>query len=310
MLVWNVAFPSAPIAQNDHAGTAAFGCPAGQSLAARPVLLVRARHLLALLTFLLAPSSARASDCIPIHDAGQHIGEVKCVTGKVIRVKVGVKSVHFLDFCEDSIACPFTVVVFGHDLKDVGDVRRLAGRTIEIRGTLKVYDGRPEIILSRISQIEGGAAMIPPLPKNYDVENHGHFSAGRLYPSKKPKKTKAKPSPNMTYGNDVEGEETRSIGFSNVRERSAMELFSSPSAWELVRSLPKKGRSRWKAGRVVVHSCAQAAITIESSSRGTKAIPPRNAARLSHQSLAQFLQRILRPPPYDAVIPQRQEHRP
>ncbi len=105
------------------------------------------------------------------------------------------------------MACPSTVVVFAHDLKDLGDVRRLAGRTIQIRGSLKMYDERPEIILSRISQIEGGAAMIPPLPKNYDVENRGHFSAGRLYPSKKPAKTKAKPSTTATYGNDVEGDD-------------------------------------------------------------------------------------------------------
>jgi len=105
------------------------------------------------------------------------------------------------------MACPFTVVVFSNDLKDVGDVRRLAGRTIEIRGALKAYDGRPEIILSRISQIEGGAAMIPPLPKNYDVENRGHFSAGRLRPTKRPTKTKAKPSTTVTFGNDVEGED-------------------------------------------------------------------------------------------------------
>ena len=55
---------------------------------------------------------------------------------------------------------------------------------IEIRGALKAYDGRPEIILSRISQIEGGAAMIPPLPKNYDVENRGHFKCGSITPNK------------------------------------------------------------------------------------------------------------------------------
>ena len=150
-------------------------------------------------------TSLFAADCIPIHEAGQHVGETKCVTGKVLRIKVGAKGVHFLDFCEDSMACPFTVVVFANDLKDVGDVRRLAGRTIEIHGNVKAYDGRPEIILSRISQIEGGAAMIPVLPKNYDVENRGHFSAGRLYPSKKPKKTKSKPNLTATYGNDVEG---------------------------------------------------------------------------------------------------------
>jgi hypothetical protein len=148
-----------------------------------------------------------AADCIPIHEAGQHIGETKCVTGKVLRVTVGIKGVHFLNFCEDQMACPFTVVVFSSGLKDVGDVRRLEGRTIEIHGAVKLYDGRSEIILNRISQITGGAAMIPPLPKNYDVENRGHFSAGRLRPSKKPAKVKAKPPATATYGNDVEGED-------------------------------------------------------------------------------------------------------
>ena len=158
-----------------------------------------------LLLFFTIP--AFASDCIPIHEAGGHVGETKCITGRVVRVKVGPKGVHFLDFCEDQAACPFTVVVFGHDLKDVGDVRRLAGRTIEIRGPVKIYDGRPEIILSRIAQITNGAAMIPPLPKNYDVENRGHYSAGRLYPAKKSAKTKAVPNSTATYGNDVEGED-------------------------------------------------------------------------------------------------------
>jgi hypothetical protein len=93
---------------------------------------------------LFAAPTARAADCIPIHQAGQHIGETRCVTGKVFAVKVGTEGVHFLDFCEDAMACPFTVVVFSNDLKDVGDVRRLAGRTIEIRGALKAYDGRPQ----------------------------------------------------------------------------------------------------------------------------------------------------------------------
>jgi len=144
-----------------------------------------------------------ASDCISLHEAGQHIGETKCVTGKVVRVKVGKGGVHFVDFCEDQLACPFTAVVFGHDLKDVGDVRQLVGRVVEIRGMVKMYDGRAEIILSRIGQIEGGAAMIPPLPKNYDAENRGHFSAGRLHPTKKPAKSKQVPASTATYG-DVE----------------------------------------------------------------------------------------------------------
>lgn len=182
--------------------------PAGHNRAPRLVTLTRFATLLALV--ILVPLPLRAADCLSIQETAQHIGTTKCVTGKVLKVKVGNKGVHFLDFCEDPLSCPFTVVVFADDLKDVGDVRRLEGRTIEIRGALKMYDGRSEIILSRISQIENGAAMIPPLPRNYDVESRGRFSAGRLYPGKKPRKqAPAKPSATATYGNDVEGEDAR-----------------------------------------------------------------------------------------------------
>ena len=159
------------------------------------------------LLLVVAACPSWASDCIPIREARQHVGETKCVTGKVIRIKVGTKGVHFLDFCEDQLSCPFTVVVFRSDLKDVGDVRRLAGRTIEVRGAVKIYDSRAEIILKRISQIAGGATLIPPLPKEYDVEKTGHYSAGHIRPTKKPAKVKATPNTTATYGNDVEGEE-------------------------------------------------------------------------------------------------------
>jgi hypothetical protein len=186
-----------------HVGTAAFGRPAEQSSAACSSGRWPATLILALLIFFAAPP-LRAADCISFQEAGQHVGETRCVTGKVVRVKEGVNGVHFLDFCEDQMACPFTVVIFSYHLKDIGDVRRLTGRTIEIHGAVKLYDGRSEIILNHISQINGGAAMIPPLPKAYDVENRGHYSAGHLYPSKKPKKTKATPNISATY--DVEGE--------------------------------------------------------------------------------------------------------
>jgi hypothetical protein len=191
-----------------HVGTAALGCPAGQSTAPIPSpssWLLKAPALV--LFFLLWAPLLSASDCILINEANQHVGETKCVAGKVLKIRIGNKGVHFLDFCEDQMACPFTVVVFPSGLKDVGDVRRLEGRSIEIHGAVKLYDGRPEIILNRISQITGGAAMIPPLPKNYDVKNRGHFSAGRLRPAKKPAKVKPTPNATATYGNDVEGAE-------------------------------------------------------------------------------------------------------
>jgi hypothetical protein len=187
--------------------TAALACSAGQGPAARSTAVAPIWPSVAVLVLLFTAPCLHASDCISFHEAGEHVGETKCVTGKVLRIKVGAKGVHFLDFCEDQMACPFTVVIFASGLKDVGDVRQLEGRSIEIHGAVKLYDGRAEIILNRISQITGGAAMIPPLPKNYDVENRGHYSAGHLRPTKKPVKTKATPSTTATYGNDVEGED-------------------------------------------------------------------------------------------------------
>ena len=163
----------------------------------------------ALVAVLFAAPFLAASDCIPIHEASQHVGETKCVRGMVVGIKVGVKDVHFLDFCEDQVACPFTVVIFPHDLKDVGDIRRPAGRMIEIHGQVNSTTDAPRSFLNRISQITGRASLIPPIPKNYDVENRGHYSTGRLRPSKKPKKTKAKPNTTQTFGNDVEGQEPR-----------------------------------------------------------------------------------------------------
>jgi hypothetical protein len=149
---------------------------------------------------------AAASDCLPIAEAGHHVGETKCITGKVLRVKEGAKGVHFIDFCADQMACPFSVVVFPADLKDVGDVRRLAGQVIEIHGPVKLYRGRPEIVLSRVGQLTAGSTLIPPLPKDFDVEKQGKFNAGRMRPGKKPAKVKGTVATTVTFGNEADVE--------------------------------------------------------------------------------------------------------
>jgi hypothetical protein len=189
-----------------HSGTQPKIIRRGQQTFCSQILRM-VRMYRALIFALVAGSWLSASDCIPIQEAGKHVGETKCVAGKVLHVKTAQRT-HFLAFCEEQLACPFTVVVFSHDLKDVGDVRGLEGRNIEIHGAIKVYDGKPEIILSRISQINGGKAMIPAVPKDYDVEKTGHYSAGRLSPSKKPAKTKAKPNTSVTFGSDADSEES------------------------------------------------------------------------------------------------------
>jgi hypothetical protein len=133
--------------------------------------------LLPLLLTLLFPAVSLA-DCIPIAEARQHIGEDQCVKGKVLRIKHVGRGVTLFDFCQDSMVCPFTVVVFPHDLKRIGNVSQLQNQVIEVHGPVKEYDGRAEIVLQQLRQLGGEGLRIPPLPKNYDVENKGHYSAG------------------------------------------------------------------------------------------------------------------------------------
>jgi hypothetical protein len=155
---------------------------------------VRTVSFLGLLPLLLTLffSALSASECIPITEARQHIGEDQCVTGKVFRVKHAGKGMTLFDFCQDSMVCPFTVVVFPHDLKRVGDLSQLQSKVIEIHGPVKEYDGRAEIILQQARQLGGEGIRIPPLPKNYDVENRGHYSAGTFSLPKPTYKTSKK----------------------------------------------------------------------------------------------------------------------
>jgi len=147
--------------------------------------------------FLLLVVRLSAADCIPFTEARDHIGENQCITGRVLNVKAGARGAMFFDFCEDFRVCPFTVVIFPGHLKDIGDVRQLKDRVVEIHGELKDYDGRAEIVLEQLRQLGGGATP-PKLPKTYDAENRGHYSAGSFsLPRTKTTITKKRKTPKL-----------------------------------------------------------------------------------------------------------------
>ena len=77
------------------------------------------------------------ADCLPFEKAKDHLGETLCVKGHVLKVSVGRTGIHFLNFCEDYRTCPFTVVIFPRDLRDVGDVRALENQDVEVYGLVK-----------------------------------------------------------------------------------------------------------------------------------------------------------------------------
>lgn len=145
------------------------------------------------------------ADCISIADAQQNVGRNACVTGKVLKVAQSQSGTYFLDFCENYRECPFTVVVFQKNLRDVGDIRKLEGEQINIHGQIKAYSGRSEIVLGDIRQLKGMVVKLPPLPKNFDVEKRGTFS-----PGDRPKQAKArKKTPKrrqQSFPDDIESE--------------------------------------------------------------------------------------------------------
>jgi len=150
-------------------------------------------------------ASLAGAECIPFNEAVKHVGETRCITGHVLRVKQGAHGIHYLDFCEDYRVCSFTVVIFPHDLKNIGDVRRLEGKLVEIHGPVKGYDGRAEIVLAESRQLKGAGVNLPPLPKNYDVENKGRYSAGTFRASKaRPKSKKAKPASSASFPDETD----------------------------------------------------------------------------------------------------------
>jgi len=137
-------------------------------------------------------NSDNSQNCFTIAEARKHVGKTNCVSGTVLRVEEGNNGVTFLDFCADYHSCPFTVIVFRGDLNQVGNVRQLQGRVVTIKGRIEEYDERAEIILRHAQQLGEGAALLTAIPKDYDVERQGHYSAGspRLPKAKKTKHTR------------------------------------------------------------------------------------------------------------------------
>ena len=124
-----------------------------------------ARILAAALLFALSAFS----QCIPISEARQHVGEKACIAGKILTVTRGEHDARNLNFCLQNAPCPFVVRVFPVDFDYVGDVQQLIGKEIEITGKIKQSNGQPEMVLKDADQLRGESAKLL-TPKQYDVD--------------------------------------------------------------------------------------------------------------------------------------------
>jgi len=107
---------------------------------------------------LLANPAAAATDSVSAADAIKHVGEQARVCGVVASAKFASSSKRQPTFLNLDRPYPnhiFTAVVFGSDRAAFPYApESLQGQKICVSGKIEMYKGKPEIIVSKPSQIE------------------------------------------------------------------------------------------------------------------------------------------------------------
>jgi len=103
----------------------------------------------------ILPSSP-IDDAIDACNAGNYIGEEKIVAGKIADGYKSNTNTVFLNFEKPYPNQCFTAVIFSSDLVNFPENPQsfYEGKIVKVKGVIKEYQGKPEIILNERSQIE------------------------------------------------------------------------------------------------------------------------------------------------------------
>lgn len=91
---------------------------------------------------------------IDFKEASNHIGEYATVQGRIDNVFTSSKGNTFLNFCPNYKTCPFSATIFNSDSYKFSNLKQYQGRTVEITGLIKTYQGHAEIIINDPNQIK------------------------------------------------------------------------------------------------------------------------------------------------------------
>lgn len=117
--------------------------------------------LLSFMLFIAGGSLAVSAPCfaqlaqISDAQASAHVGERVVVDGTVASVHTSKKGHTFINFGAPYPRQDFTAVVFASvatAFKDV-DISALSGRHVRVTGVVRLYEGKPEIILDSRAQL-------------------------------------------------------------------------------------------------------------------------------------------------------------
>lgn len=108
---------------------------------------------LALTLLALAAAPAAAAD-IPAAQAAAHAGETATVIGVLSNVHSNANKNIFLDVGGVYPDNVFSGVIFGKGMHNPPDFSALVGKTIAITGQIKIYYGKPEIVINSADQVK------------------------------------------------------------------------------------------------------------------------------------------------------------
>ena len=101
-------------------------------------------------------SSPPSPGTAPVYDYTEvagHIGEYASVKGTVVKIVTSKTNTTFFDYCYDYRNCPFSAVIFSSAKSRFSDLGQYQGQKITVKGQIKSYQGKAEIILNDPSQI-------------------------------------------------------------------------------------------------------------------------------------------------------------
>jgi hypothetical protein len=90
---------------------------------------------------------------IEAHDANLHVGQFATVEGVVAEVNTRLNHTTYIDIGGRYPKQAISGVVFARDASKVGDVTGLSGSKIRLSGTIYLFRGYPEIMITSPDQI-------------------------------------------------------------------------------------------------------------------------------------------------------------
>ena len=98
--------------------------------------------------------TASQGPTVPDSEAATHVGQTVTVEGLVATVHVARSGTIFLNFGQPYPAQTFTAVIFRSGAGRFPDPHQWEGRRVRVTGEVRLYHGKPEIVLTVPNQIQ------------------------------------------------------------------------------------------------------------------------------------------------------------